>query len=182
MIRSCKLNENALADTRVHVHNIDAFVFIKDAAHLYDRVIIDMPDPHDAAISKLYSVEFYAMINQKLRDNGYVVTQSSSPYFARRTFWGIGSTLEAAFAESDAYQISIPSFGVWGFHLAAKQPGAFSETPSLSVPTKFWNDDVYAAAGVFAEDIGPMEQRLVNSIFEPKLYQLYLEDMNGPAS
>ena len=177
-----KLNENALADPRVHIHNIDAFVFIKDADRLYDRVIIDMPDPHDAAISKLYSVEFYAMINQKLSDTGYVVTQSSSPYFARRTFWSIGSTLEAAFVETDAYQIAIPSFGVWGFHLAAKKPDAFDEAPSVSVTTKFWNDDVYTAARIFAEDIAPMEHRIVNSIFEPKLYQLYLEDMNGSAS
>jgi len=177
-----KLNENALADARVHVYNEDAFVFIKDAPRLYDRVIIDMPDPHDAAIAKLYSVEFYAMVKRKLSDSGYAVTQSSSPYFARRTFWGIGSTLNAAFAETKAYQIAIPSFGVWGFHLAAKNQGAFDAILPVSVETKFWNDEVYAAARVFAQDIGPTEQHLVNSIFEPKLYQLYLQDMKGSAS
>ncbi len=177
-----KLNGDSFADPRVHIHNADAFVFIKDAAHRYDRVIIDMPDPHDEAISKLYSVEFYAMIKKKLRDGGYVVTQSSSPFFARRTFWSVNDTMAAAFGATQSYNLPIPSFGVWGFHLAAENDAAFTAPSTIAVETKFLTDDVMKAAKVFSKDIGPSGAPAVNSIFEPRLYQLYLQDMRGKVS
>ena len=176
------LNDDAFADTRVSVHNADAFVFVNAANRIYDRVVIDMPDPHDAAISKLYSVEFYAMIARKLRPGGVIVTQSSSPYFARRTFWSVGATLDAIFPERISYQTAIPSFGVWGYHLAANEPGALGDGAPVAVQTRFWTDEVFAAAKVFAPDIAPVAGSPINSIFEPRLYQLYLEDMERAGS
>ena len=173
------LNADSFADPRVTVHNADAFVFVRDVETPYDRVVIDMPDPHDAAIAKLYSVEFYAMIGRAMTDEAVVVTQATSPYFARRTYWAIGDTMGAAFAETRSFQVAIPSFGVWGFHLAAKTPGALQALPRFDVPTRYWSDDVWTAATVFPRDIGPMAPVTPNSIFEPGLYQLYLRDMKG---
>ena len=171
------LNENSFSDPRVHIHNQDAFTYIKSAPHLYDRVIIDMPDPHDAALSKLYSVEFYAMVRKKMSANAFMVTQSSSPFFARRTFWSVAETLEAAFAQRRSYQTSIPSFGVWGFHVASTQSLALDQENPLQVKTKYWNDAIAAGSFAFANDIGPVNGSIVNSIFEPRLYQQYLRDL-----
>ena len=39
------------------------------------------PDPHNEALSKLYSIEFYAMVQSILSEDGVLVTQSSSPFF-----------------------------------------------------------------------------------------------------
>ena len=174
-----KLNNGALADPRVHIHNTDAFVFVRTANRHYDRVIIDMPDPHDAALSKLYSVEFYEMIRRTLSDNGFVVTQASSPFFARRTYWSIGDTIDAVFPQRTAYQISIPSFGVWGFHVAKANPTIEDTTAQLSAPTRFWSDDLFSASRIFPDDIASPETVTVNSIFEPKLFHLYRQDMRG---
>ncbi len=174
------LNEGVMDDARVEVHHKDAFVFIQNAPVRYDRVIIDMPDPHDAAISKLYSVEFYSMIKAALSPEGLIVTQSSSPFFARRTFWSVGATIDAAFEATQAYNIAIPSFGVWGFHLGAQNAQTLNAAPPVTVPTKFWNEQVFAGARVFPEDIARPSKTIVNSIFEPQLYQLYLDDMRKP--
>ncbi|MEM1192628.1 MAG: polyamine aminopropyltransferase [Pseudomonadota bacterium] len=171
-----QLNKNAFADARVQVFNQDAFTFIKDPPRAYDRVIIDMPDPHDAALSKLYSVEFYAMIRSTLREGGVVVTQSSSPFFARRTFWSVGETMKAVFPAHEAYQVSIPSFGIWGFHLAGVRNDLESPAP-LRVETRYWTQELGANAMVFPADIAQTSSPIVNSIFEPRLYQLYLKDM-----
>ena len=54
-----KLNEGSLLSDILTVFNEDAFTFVNRPGVLYDRVIIDFPDPHDAALSKLYSREFY---------------------------------------------------------------------------------------------------------------------------
>lgn len=174
-----RLNQDSFSDPRVTVHNADAFVFVRSVEAPYDRVIIDMPDPHDAAIAKLYSVEFYTMIRAAMAPGAVAVTQATSPYFARRAYWAIGDTLGAAFGARDSYHVAIPSFGVWGFHVAAPAPDGLDRAPALRVPTRYWSDEVWAAARVFPGDIAPMPPTEPNSIFEPRLYQLYLKDMKG---
>lgn len=181
-----KLNKASLADPRVTTYNMDAFVFIKDKGRTYDRVIIDMPDPHNEAISKLYAVEFYAMIKRRMNEDAVLITQSSSPYFARSAFWCVGSTLADIFAQTQALQVTTPSFGVWGFQTAAKRAGRLEDGLSLDgAKTRFWTPEILSAAKIFGKDIDlPKAMKLkpvVNSIFEPVIYQLYLKDVTTSA-
>jgi len=174
-----KLNENSLNGPKVHVSNQDAFVFVREVKRKYDRVIIDFPDPHNEAISKLYSVEFYALLSKVMAENAVLVTQSSSPFFARRTYWSIEKTLSAIFPATTSYTISVPSFGVWGFHIAQKNAGG--DLVALPDGLKFLTKEAFTAAQVFSADITKPRGTIVNSIFKPTLYQLYLEDMeSGP--
>jgi len=173
-----RLNRNAMGDPRVNVINGDAFVFINQPGPLYDRVILDFPDPHNEAIAKLYSEEFYTMLKRRMSDDGVMVTQSSSPFFARRTYWAIRETLQKVFPETVSFQLAIPAFGIWGFNIATKQPGRTPEP--ITVPTRFLTDNVFKASKVFGKDIArPAIKLPVNTIFEPVLYQLYLEDQKG---
>ena len=169
------LNEKSLEDPRLTVYNQDAFTFINKAGVLYDRVIIDMPDPHNEAINKLYSREFYTMIRKRMSPQGYLISQSSSPFFTRRTFWCIEQTLDHVFDDTLSYHVNIPSFGEWGFNLASVN-SMLPVDYSFDVETKFLSSDTMKSAMVFPKDI----QRLdvpVNSIMEPRLYQLYLQDL-----
>ena len=181
-----KLNKAALDDPRVTTYNRDAFVFIKDDGIKYDRVIIDMPDPHNEAISKLYAVEFYAMISRRMTDEAVLISQSSSPYFARSAFWCVGITLADIFPQTQALQVTTPSFGVWGFQMGAKRPGRLGDPIVLGdVKTRFWTSEILKAAKIFGKDIDmPKALRtkpVVNSIFEPIIYQLYLNDVTTSA-
>jgi len=181
-----KLNKAALDDPRVTTYNMDAFVFIKDDGIKYDRVIIDMPDPHNEAISKLYAVEFYAMISRRMTDEAVLISQSSSPYFARSAFWCVGITLADIFPQTQALQVTTPSFGVWGFQMGAKRPGRLDDSIVLGdVKTRFWTSEILEAAKIFGKDIDmPKALRtkpVVNSIFEPIIYQLYLNDVTTSA-
>jgi len=177
-----KLNKAALADPRVTTYNQDAFVFIKEKGRTYDRVIIDMPDPHNEAISKLYAIEFYAMISRRMSADGVLITQSSSPYFARNAFWCVGTTLDAIFPQTRALQVTTPSFGVWGFQTAAMKPGGLDRAMNEGdIKTRFWGPEILSAAKVFGKDISapaPKDGKpAVNSIFEPIIYHLYLKDL-----
>ena len=171
-----KLNAGALRDARVKVYNTDAFIFINKPGPLYDRVILDFPDPHNEAIAKLYSQEFYTMLKRRMAPDGVLVTQSSSPFFARRTFWSIERTLAAVFPETLSFHLSIPAFGVWGFNIAAMTKG--NTAGAITVPTNYLTDAVFKASQVFAKDVArpPGAPLPVNTIFEPVLYQLYLRD------
>lgn len=171
------MNKHSLDDSRVTIYNEDAFSFINQAGVLYDRVFIDMPDPHNEAINKLYSREFYTMIRKRMATDALVVTQSSSPFFTRRTFWSIRNTLDSVFNDTQSYQISIPSFGIWGFNMASAGRSIPQEL-TFSVPTRYINEAVMTASRVFGKDTQPLDVP-VNSILEPRLYQLYLQDLDS---
>ena len=170
-----RLNEKSLSNPRVTAFSQDAFSFINQPGLLYDRVIIDMPDPHNEAINKLYSREFYTMIERRLAPGGVVVTQSSSPFFTRRVFWCIETTLATVFPHTLSYHTALPSFGIWGFNMARKGE-ALPTSFVFDVATKAITDQTMLAALQFDKDMARVSAP-VNSIMEPKLYQLYIDDL-----
>ncbi|MGH1459844.1 MAG: polyamine aminopropyltransferase [Paracoccaceae bacterium] len=172
-----RLNGASLASDKLRVVNQDAFVFVKETDKTYDRIIIDFPDPHNEALSKLYSVEFYAMVAAILARDGTLVSQSSSPFFTPHSYWTVARTLEEIFPQVVSYQTPIPSFGIWGFNMATNAPDAgLRPLPeglrSLSAPS-------FDAARVFSKDLLPRKDIGVNSIFDPVIYQLYAQDLHG---
>ena len=171
-----ELNQGSLDDPKLTIFNIDAFIFINQPGILYDRVIIDMPDPHNEALNKLYAKEFYRMIKRRMSPNAVLISQSSSPFFTRRTFWSIQQTLEKVFQHTHSFHITVPAFGIWGFNMARLGepiPTVFE----VDVPTRFLTAQVMHAAAVFGKDISALPVP-VNSIMEPKLYSLYLQDLS----
>lgn len=172
-----ELNQRSLENDKVTIFNQDAFTFINQAGILYDKVIIDMPDPHNEAINKLYSREFYTMISKRMSPNATIVSQSSSPFFTRQTYWCIAETMEYIFGPTLNYHTSVPAFGLWGFNLASKS-GIISTLQPINVPTRYLTDDTLKASMVFGKDIEKVKTA-VNSIMEPKLYQFYIEDLQG---
>lgn len=171
-----RLNKGAMNDPRVNVINADAFNFIRNPPRRYDRVIIDFPDPHNEALAKLYSVEFYTGVRNIMTENGALVTQSSSPFFAPRTYWTVAETLDTVFDHATSYQIAIPSFGLWGFHIAALEPLDFRALPG---DLKSFDEDVFAASRIFPKDISRPDGLTPNSIFDPNIYRLYALDLKG---
>jgi spermidine synthase len=172
-----ELNKSSLQNPKLTVFHQDAFTFINQAGILYDRVIIDMPDPHNEAINKLYSREFYKMIKRRMSHDGFIISQSSSPFFTRRTFWSIEQTLNHVFDQTLSFQLTVPSFGLWGFNMASIQ-GDFIDDYNFTVNTRYLNDEIMEASKIFSEDTKKIPSP-VNSIMEPKLYQLYLKDLQS---
>jgi spermidine synthase len=50
------------------------------------------------------------------------VVQSTSPLFARQSYWCIVETLKQAGLRTYPYHVYVPSFGEWGFVLAGLHP------------------------------------------------------------
>jgi spermidine synthase len=172
-----RLNEGSMSSPLVNVLNQDAFLFVKETENTYDRIIIDFPDPHNEALSKLYSIEFYAMVADIMSDDGTLVTQSSSPFFTPHTYWTVSRTLEEIFPQVINYQTPIPSFGIWGFNMATKLPN--SSLGPLPDGLRSITAESFAASQVFSTDLEPTKQIPVNSIFDPAIYHLYALDLRG---
>ena len=169
------INRNALDDPRMHVHNADAFTFVAGSREQFDRIVVDMPDPHNEALNKLYSVEFYRLLERRLAPGGVLVTQATSPFLTRCTFWSIEASMTAAGLRTMSYQVPIPTFGIWGFHIAARTP----MTPAamqLRVPTRYLTPGVLAGLTQFDGDTAPRDCAARNSFHQPSLYLTYARE------
>lgn len=172
-------NADALADPRVEVVNADAMVWLHDrrdaGAPGYDAIVVDFPDPNTFALGKLYSTRFYRLAATALAPGGVMVVQSTSPLYARRSFWCVRDTLEAAGWRTQPYHVAVPSFGEWGYILAARQPFDPPERLASSLDAgamRFLDDATLRAAFVFPRDMARVEvgpNRLDNQI----LVQIY---------
>ena len=125
-----RLNGGAFADPRVRVVNADAFVWLEGTSELFDFAVVDFPDPSNFSIGKLYTTAFYRELTRHLGPDGRFAVQSTSPLFARQSFWCIVRTIEDGGLEVAPYHVYVPSFGEWGFVLAGRQPYA----PPASLP------------------------------------------------
>jgi spermidine synthase len=91
-----RLNHGAFADPRVHVVNQDAFVWLERTADVFDFAVVDFPDPSNFSVGKLYTTAFYRALGHHLPPEGRFVVQSTSPLFARQSFWCVVATVEAS--------------------------------------------------------------------------------------
>lgn len=109
------LNEHSLENKKLKIINEDAFTWLRSNKELYDVIIIDFPDPSNYSLGKLYSDQFFAEIKKHITQNGRGVIQSTSPYYARKSFWCIANTIAASGLNAMPYHAYVPSFGEWGF-------------------------------------------------------------------
>ncbi len=173
------LNQDSLFSEKLNVYHQDAMMFLQETEQFYDVVVIDLPDPNTEALSKLYSTSFYTLVYRRLSHDGMMVTQSTSPFFAKKAFWGIASTVETAFSEQVAggvmypYHVNVPSFGEWGFVLGAKRTVDWSKI-EVSVPTQFLTTERLPPLFVFGKDIERIEVK-PNLLLDPRLYYYYRE-------
>ena len=149
------LNNRALVDPRVKIINQDAFVWVENATEPpYDAAILDFPDPNTFALGKLYTTRFYRMLRDRLAPHAAVTVQSTSPMFARNSFWCIIRTLEAAGFSVKPYYAAVPSFGVWGYALARSTPFDIPSDPPSGL--RFLDNNTLAAMFTLSADIGPL--------------------------
>lgn len=144
-----KLNSDSFRSHKVRVVNADAFPWLEQNGGQYDFIVIDFPDPTNYALGKLYTTAFYRLVKRHLAPHGYLAVQSTSPLFARQSFWCIHETIHAAGLNTWPYHVYVPSFGEWGYVLAGKGeyrqpqvPGGlrFLDQPSLAAMFQFPND------------------------------------------
>ncbi len=117
-----KLNGNSLTAKKLHVINADAFPWLGENRDVFDFVVVDFPDPTNYSLGKLYTTVFYRALAKHLSRQALIVVQSTSPLFARQSYWCIVETLKQAGLKTYPYHVYVPSFGEWGYVLAGRNP------------------------------------------------------------
>ncbi len=115
------LNQGALKSERVTVVNADALQWLEASKEFFDFIVIDFPDPANFALGKLYTSAFYRLLEKRLAARGLIAIQSTSPLYARQSFWCVVTTLEDVGFKTAPYHALVPSFGEWGYIIAGRQ-------------------------------------------------------------
>jgi spermidine synthase len=157
-----RLNGDALNSPKVKVINADAARWLEENDEVFDFVVADFPDPTNYSIGKLYSTAFYRLLEKHLSARGRLVVQTTSPFYARRSFWSVAATLEAAGLRIAPYHALVPSFGEWGFILAGREP--YSPPGRYEVPLRFLTGEATPALFEFPADMArvPAEPNRMN--------------------
>lgn len=165
-----RLNHNSLNDPKVTVLNQDAFVWLRKCDMQFDCIIVDFPDPSNFSLGKLYSDTFYRSLKRVLKPEGLVVIQSTSPYYAKNSYWCVVNTLQAAGFETVPYHAYVPSFGDWGYVLAGSGPVKLRHAYPEGL--RYVSPDTVAQMLHFAKDMLPTVKS-VNKLNNQALVHLF---------
>lgn len=174
------LNKGSLNHKKVSVVYEDAYMFLQKNHKLFDVVIVDLPDPNNDALNKLYTTSFYRLVKKNLHPQGVLVTQSTSPYYTKTAFWCVNKTLQQEFSHVVPYHVYVPSFGEWGFNLASEKNISLEK---LSLPQgityQYLNQNSFRALFSFANDeYTDLNKIDVNTLFNPCLVRYYEKDIS----
>src|ERR1700736_1422382 len=117
-----ELNQHSLTASRVHVINDDAFRWLDANSDRFDFIVADFPDPTSYSLGKLFTTTFYRLAAKHLSAGGLMVVQSTSPLFARQSYWCIVETVKLAGLHTYPYHVYVPSFGEWGYVIGSLVP------------------------------------------------------------
>ncbi|BBZ07110.1 polyamine aminopropyltransferase [Mycolicibacterium doricum] len=147
-------NRGALDDPRVTVVIDDAMTWLRTVDRTFDAVIVDLPDPDNPVLGRLYSTEFYTLVTRALAPGRLMVVQAGSPYSTPTAFWRTVSTIESAGFAVTPYHVHVPTFGDWGFALARRgSTPPVPTVPDVGARLRFLNQEVLDAATVFSADV-----------------------------
>ena len=111
-----------LSDSKVTLLFEDGVKYMAESNETFDVIIIDSSDPIGPA-TPLFNEEFYANVNQRLSDEGIVVSQCESPYYEvemQKTILGILSKKFKVVRLANYTNLTYPG-GLWSFSMGSKK-------------------------------------------------------------
>lgn len=150
------LTSEKLNDPRVNLYFEDGVAFIDGLEKVYDLILVDSTDPIGPG-EGLFSKAFYDNCYRALTDDGILVNQHESPYYARdaKEMKRAHSKIKKLFPIAKVYQFHIPTYpsGHWLFGFASKKFHPINDAKletwrAFNLKTKYYNTTIHT--GCFA--------------------------------
>lgn len=156
VVDACKehipLTSSALDDERIDLIIGDGVKFVKETDQKFDVIIIDSTDPIGPA-QPLFGEEFYRDVYNCLTDDGIVVSQGETPWYAKEIQKSLLGVLNNVFPSSYLYSFSNLTYpgGLWCFTFASKQYHPLNDFNAARVEEsglkfKYYNKGIHSAA------------------------------------
>lgn len=139
---------------KVNVHFQDGLKFVRDCHDEYDIIIVDSTDPFGPG-EDLFTKEFYGNCFKALKEDGIMVNQHESPFYAgdAQAMRRAHARIVKSFPISRVYQAHIPTYpsGHWLFGFASKKYHPIHDQrrdswESLGIKTQYYNSNLHQGA------------------------------------
>jgi len=170
------MNKNSLNSGKVSVKIGDAFRYLEKTDKIFDVVFIDLPDPNNIDLNKLYTKEFYYLCFKKTKSNGLIITQSGSPYYATKAFYCIEKTMRASGFYTFPIHNQVLTLGEWGWIIGSKKQISKQKFTSINLSgldLKWLNQEALFQISSFGKPLIDTSGIKINTLFEPVLYRYY---------
>lgn len=143
-------------DERVQIFYEDGLKFVRNKENEYDLIIVDSTDPFGPG-EGLFTKEFYGNCYKALTEEGILVNQHESPYYASyaKSMQRAHKRITEFFPIAKVYQAHIPTYpsGHWLFGFASKKYDPITDLNAdawnaLGIKTKYYNTALHV--GCFA--------------------------------
>jgi spermidine synthase len=174
--RLAALNGGALRDPRVRVVNADAFRWldeggagaIRSTSRSWTSRPVELRGGEALHGAVLPAARAAPAPGRAVRRAEHLAA------FARRTYWSIVATLQAAGLGTWPYHVYVPSFGEWGYVLAGAGT-AYAPPAALPGGLRFLTTTELPAMFAFATDMQPVPAR-PNRLNDQVLVRYYEEE------
>lgn len=173
------MNKGALKDAKVKIMHQDAFQFLEHNNLVFDAIIIDLPDPNNVDLNKLYTKEFYYLCNKRLAKNGVLITQAGSPYYATKAYYCIEKSMQASGFNTLPIHTQILTMGQWGWVIGSKEltkqelKSKFIDIDYDTLNLKWLNNEAAGSLPLFGKPLVDTNNIEINTLFTPVLYTYY---------
>ena len=136
------------------MHFEDGLRFVRGKKDAYDLIIVDCPDPYGPA-EGLFTREFYGNCCNALKDDGILINQHESPFYAahQTSVRNAHAHISVEFPLSTVYQCHIPSYpsGHWLFGFASLKYDPVKDLAAdrwneLGISTRYYNTELHRGA------------------------------------
>jgi len=181
------MNQQSLENQKVNIIHQNLLDFVSNNKRKYDVVFIDLPDPRSIETNQYYTLEFYSILLGSLKDQGLMVTQAGSPYFATEAFYSVGKTIAESGYHALPIHNQILTLGEWGWYICSKNltekkiKNIIINMDSEAVETEWWDPGAAKLITSFGKTYSDTLNVGINTLDNPLVYQYYLKgnwDMN----
>ena len=143
-----------LDDPRVNLYFEDGLKFVRKIENDYDLIIVDSTDPFGPG-EGLFTKEFYGNCYKALKEDGILVNQHESPFYAEDAL-GMRKAhqkIVGFFPVCKVYQFHMPTYpsGHWLFGFASKKFDPIQDLDAtawndLDLKTRYYNTDIHVGS------------------------------------
>lgn len=149
--------------------------YVRHATQKFDVIIVDLVDPANDRMARLYSTDFYRETSKVLDKGGIFITQATSTYFTPNAVWVIHNNVSVVFGASTVLFTNVPSFGEWGFIASAN----LHRPEVRPLPeTDFVTKGTLAQSMQIPDSLIKTRHGTISSILSPSLHIIYNKDMS----
>jgi spermidine synthase len=142
---------------KVTVKAMDALEYIREKREQFDVVLVDSTDPVDFA-EGLFKESFYRNVYNSLKDDGFMVAQTESPFAEPKILSDAVSEMKKVFPLVKVFWGAMPTYptGAWTYSIASKKHDPAEIRSDIPCDTRYYSEEIHRAAFVlppFLEDI-----------------------------